>query len=126
MRNRTGEKNHRTGKSGYIKKFKITYPDNTFIIHNNLTEFCRVNDLPYNKTYHCVYKNIPMLLNEIKVILEFIKEPKAILTDSNGIDHDVYHIKNFCKEHDLYYQCVLHVLGGTKPQHKGWTGRRIK
>lgn len=118
MKSKTGNKNHRTGKSAYTKKYKITSPENNIIEIRNLHEFCKLNNIHYIKFYNSIKNNTE--LNGWKGVE--IVEPKAILIDPIGTEHTVYNIKKFCKDNDLYYQCIIHVIGGIKPQHKGWTG----
>jgi hypothetical protein len=125
MRNNTGESNHRTGIAGYTKKFKIIHQDGSIQIERNLTQFCLDNNIKLSNVYWNMTRKLQILYNNELVYFEVIQDPKAILIDPIGLEHELYNIKEFCKNNNLYYQCIIHVLGGTKPQHKGWTGYKI-
>ncbi len=121
LKNKTGKDHHRTGNSGYTKQYTITTPDNETIQIRNLLEFCETHNIPYLKFYNTIKKNKEF--NGWKGV-EIIN-PKAVLIDPEGNINEVYNIKQFCKDNDLYYQCIIHVIHGIKPQHKGWTGYAV-
>lgn len=51
-------------------------------------------------------------------------EMKAlIVTDPNGIEHTVYGVRQFCKEHHLDRRSIQRVAQGKLRQHKGWRAR---
>jgi hypothetical protein len=122
LKNKTGENHHRTNVPGRTKEYEITTPTGETFIVNNLSKFCKENDLNISgmsevasgkRSNHRNYK------------CKLIPKPLAILIDPDKTEHTVFQLKDFCKEHDLYYQCIIHVLNGNKPQHKGWTGYRL-
>jgi hypothetical protein len=121
MKNKTGDKHHNTGKKINTKKFKIIDPNGNVFITTDMKNFCTEHNIKINVLYNSRYKNKPIEGWSCYLI----SEPKAILIDPNGNEHEIYNIKQFCKENELYYQCIIHVIGGTKPQHKGWTGYKI-
>lgn len=121
MKNKTGKDNHRFGNPSYSKKYIITNQNGDIVVIRNLQQFCKENNIHYKKFYDSIRNNKRF---EGFFGIE-IKEPKAILIDPNKNKHEVYNIKEFCKSNNLYYQCIIHVIGGIKPQHKGWTGYKV-
>lgn len=121
MKSKIGEKSHRKNKPALVGKYEILYEDGHKEIMYNLREYCDNNKLSYSETFNKINNSIKVNGN----IITKIKEPIAVLISPENELFNVFNIKEFCKNNDLYYQCIIHVLGGVKPQHKGWTGYKI-
>lgn len=46
---------------------------------------------------------------------------KATLLSPDGIKHDVFNVRKFCREHNLNPPSIFEVLSGKRKSHKGWT-----
>lgn len=46
---------------------------------------------------------------------------KATLLSPDGIKHDVFNVRKFCREHSLNPPSIFEVLSGKRKSHKGWT-----
>ena len=45
----------------------------------------------------------------------------ATLLSPDGIKHDVFNVRKFCREHGLNPPGIFEVLSGKRKSHKGWT-----
>lgn len=119
LKEKRGENHHRSGIPGKTKYYQITTPNGETFIINNLSEFCRQHNLSNSGMSEVANNNRSNHKNYHCKILIF---PNAILIDPNKKEHTVFNIKQFCRENNLHYQCIISVIAGRKPQHKGWVG----
>lgn len=49
------------------------------------------------------------------------KTKKYVLIDPNGIEHDVSHLGDFCRDNNLAHANLRAVVNGRRPHYKGWT-----
>ena len=120
MKSKKGEHHHNYMKPQH--SIKYTLIDD---IENESYIYSRKNVLLFLNIKERMFKN--HVKNGQPINGYIIKKPNTpiYLATKDGIDFDVYNLKQFCKDNDLYYQCMIHVAGGTKPQHKGWTIKKI-
>jgi len=125
LKNKTGELHHNYKKKPKnIKKYYIISPTNEkFLLETN-------EILKLLNTYHKKFKQL--LNKEINDIngytLELYKDyslPSYIITDLNNNEYKISNLKQFCKLHNLHYQCMIQILNNTKHQHKGWKIKKI-
>ena len=45
----------------------------------------------------------------------------ATLLSPDGIKHEVFNVRKFCREHSLNPPSIFEVLSGKRKSHKGWT-----
>lgn len=45
---------------------------------------------------------------------------KATLLSPDGIKHDVFNVRKFCRKHSLNPPSIFEVLSGKRKSHKGW------
>jgi|DEB3_MinimDraft_2_1074329.scaffolds.fasta_scaffold06112_2 hypothetical protein len=62
--------------------------------------------------------------NERKKHMVSIKSKQWIITHPNGIEEEVYNMKNFCLEHELNPGCLHNTATGRAKTHKGYSARR--
>jgi len=53
--------------------------------------------------------------------VEAVLARSATLVSPDGIKHDVFNVRKFCREHDLNPPSIFEVLSGKRKSHKGWT-----
>lgn len=119
LKEKTGDKHHNRGKILSSKKFKLEN-----ILTGEITILdTRKEAIKYlNTTSHSFdkYRKTKIPLNNHLISEVNETTPKFIATNNN-INYDVFNLKLFCLENNLHYQSMIHVAGGRKPQHKGWT-----
>jgi group I intron endonuclease len=105
-----------------IYRYKITKPDGSIVYTDNLTKFCRENDL--NLTCLCRMMNGSQKYHKGYEIKRVVKI-KFIITDPLGNQLETENITEFCKSNNLSVGAMRDVYYGKSKGHKGYLCERI-
>lgn len=129
------------------KSYRLKNPEGLVFDVDNLSEFCKKNDLNLGRMYSLISgrdgsrthkgwmcvpagQEFPDLgrpsvhsrkgYTHNKVRKNNSRTASWFLVDPEGNPHTVINLKNFCLDHGLQYRCMLAVSYGDQQHHKGW------
>ena len=106
-------------------EYELVDPNGNLHVGKNISELCRINNLDHRcislvlrgLRKHHKYWTKPGL----EVDINFSKKHKQFkLKDQHGNIYEGTNLTQFCKDHNLNYNCIIRVLNGKRNFHLGW------
>ena len=106
-------------------EYELVDPDGNLHVGKNISELCRINNLDHR----CICLVIRGLRKHhknwtkpgLEVDINFSKKHKQFkLKDQHGNIYEGTNLTQFCKDHNLNYNCIIRVLNGKRNFHLGW------
>lgn len=106
-------------------EYELIDPDGNLHTGKNISEFCRINNLDHRCISRVMrglqkhHKNWTKL--GLNIDINFSKKHKVFkLKDQYGNIYEGTNLTQFCKDHNLNYNCIIRVLNGKRNFHFGW------